>query len=97
MSLDASRSAIDTTGVERSSVNEHHALAREVVLLKTVADTIADSSLEHALDHVEIRAQVFIRSRCRYLPAFALNPCRAVGQQAEASMHGEDGVSAFRC
>lgn len=50
MSLDAPRSA---TGVERTPVNEHRALAKDVVLLKRVADTIAGPSLDHALDHLD--------------------------------------------
>mgnify|MGYP001579244033 FL=1 len=53
MSLEASRSATGTTGVERTSVNEHRTLAKEVVLLKTVADSIAGHSPEHALDRVD--------------------------------------------
>lgn len=53
MSLEAPRSAVGTTAVERTSVNEHCALAQEVVLLKTVANTIARSSPQHALDDVD--------------------------------------------
>ncbi len=53
MSLEASRSATGTTGGERTSVNEHRALAKEVALLRTVADTIAGHRLEHALDHLD--------------------------------------------
>lgn len=53
MSLEASRSAAGTTGVERTSVSEHRALAKEVVLLKTVADAIAGHAPEQALDHLD--------------------------------------------
>ncbi len=50
MSLDAPRSV---TGVRRTPVDEHRALAKDVVLLKSVADTIAGHSLEHALHHLD--------------------------------------------
>ncbi|MDE3102295.1 MAG: hypothetical protein KGJ98_08675 [Chloroflexota bacterium] len=50
MSLEAPRSA---TGVRRTSVTAHCALAKEVLLLETVANTIARSSPQHALDDVD--------------------------------------------
>lgn len=50
MSLEAPRSAV---GARQTSDNEHHALAQEVVLLKTLANTIASSSPQHALDDVD--------------------------------------------
>ncbi len=53
MSREAPRSAVGSAAVERISVTEHRALAKEVVLLKTLADTIADSSPEHAIERVD--------------------------------------------
>jgi len=50
MSLEAPRSAV---GARQTSDNEHRALAQEVVLLKTLANSIASSAPQYALHDVD--------------------------------------------
>ena len=84
MSWHAPRS---TTGVQRTSFNEHRGLAKEVVLLRTVADTIAGSSPEHALDHVD-RALILLERVASHARAehksrirLAFRDCRPVATE----------------
>lgn len=90
MSLEAPGSAV---GARQSSDNEHRALAQEVVLLKTLANTIAGSSPQHALDDVDraliLLEQVASHARVEHEFRFRLahrdhRPCATGSDRVEA-------------
>jgi hypothetical protein len=75
MSLHAPRSPIDAAAAEQAPVNEHCALAKEVVLLRTAADTIARCSPEGVLDHAE-RALILLERVASHVRAEQEPRCR---------------------